>query len=263
MAELKIDRELCIGCDYCVSVCVQGAMIPGEPVPVVGDGCIFCGVCAENCPAGAISIEQAGAGKSVTSHSGIWIFAERNGSVPASVVYELLTCGRRLADEKGCSLTAIWPGGSDGAKELIAAGADEVIFCKDERLHNNLEEPYREFLLNVIRQFRPEIMLFGATPFGRSIAPRLAAALKTGLTADCTELSIDAETGLLRQTRPAFGGNLMATILCPARRPQMATVRPGVMKAGERDYGRIAGLQADALGGEKVKIIDAGESNQV
>ncbi len=123
-------------------------------------------------------------------------------------------------------------------EHLVCVGADEVLICRDERLRQNDAEVYARLICDLVAERKPEAILYGATAFGSELAPGVAARLQTGLTADCTVLSMDAETGLLQQTRPAFGGNLMATILCPNHRPQMATVRPGIFKAPDFDYGR-------------------------
>jgi len=164
---------------------------------------------------------------------GVWVFAEqRQGQFP-SVVFELLGAGRRLAESKGEALGAFLLGGRDivnQAQALIAGGADRVVVVEDEALANFTDDPYVDTLEHLVKKYHPDILLFGATSTGRSLAPRLAARLKTGLTADCTGLEIDPEKGILLQIRPAFGGNIMATVVCQERRPQMATVRPRVMK---------------------------------
>jgi len=127
---------------------------------------------------------------------------------------------------------------TDKAEKLIQYGADSVLVVDDPLLKEYMTEPYAKALTHVIQTYQPEIVLFGATAIGRDLAPRVSCRIKTGLTADCTGLDIDPETYLLRMTRPAFGGNIMATILCKDRRPQMATVRPGVMSALARDKSR-------------------------
>ena len=131
--------------------------------------------------------------------------------------------GRELADARGCRLVALVgmsPEGSLGDLEhLVCAGADEVLACRDERLRQNDAEVYARLICDLVAERKPEAILYGATAFGRELAPGVAVRLQTGLTADCTVLSMDAETGLLQQTRPAFGGNLMATIICPNHRP--------------------------------------------
>uniref|UniRef100_UPI003FF1256A electron transfer flavoprotein subunit alpha/FixB family protein n=1 Tax=Paraprevotella clara TaxID=454154 RepID=UPI003FF1256A len=131
-----------------------------------------------------------------------------------------------------CVSCGIW------ADELIAVGADRVHVVESPLLSDFVEENYTEVLAGLVRKQHPSVLLIGATPCGRGLSARLAAVLHTGLTADCTELEMDTDSGLLRQIRPAFGGNLMATIVNPVFRPQMASVRPGVMKARQRDTSR-------------------------
>jgi len=194
--------------------------------------------CINACPEGAI-IEIAEThvtrySLSITDFKGVWVFAEQRSGVVASVSYELLGVGRKLADELSVELAAVLFGASEEeAEELIRWGADKVYFCGDQIFSRFNDEPYAQLLSSLITTHKPEIVLAGATPIGRSFIPRVAAKLGTGLTADCTSLSIDKETRNLLQVRPAFGGNIMATILCPHTRPQMATVRPRVMKRGE------------------------------
>jgi electron transfer flavoprotein alpha subunit len=163
--------------------------------------------------------------------------------------------GKRLADELGVELGAVVLG--DQVKglvqELFALGADVVYAADDPSLADFNDDVYCEVLARVIREHQPDIFLAGATSIGRSLAPRVATCVETGLTADCTSLTIDPERRLLLQTRPAFGGNIMATIICPQARPQMATVRPRVMKKGERNPGRTGKLVELTLDG-KVKI---------
>lgn len=168
----------------------------------------------------------------------IWVFAEQHNGTVLPVAFELTAEARRLADnapgagtEPGNSrVTAVVIGDlrANSAEDLLLAGADRVYLCTHRCLSLPMELSYEIILHRLVEEKKPEVFLFGATAFGRSLAPRLAAHLQTGLTADCTQLSIDEESGLLKQVRPAFGGSLMAEIICPDRRPQMATVRPGV-----------------------------------
>ena len=163
------------------------------------------------------------------SSDSIWVFCEPTPEGVHPVAFELLGQAARLAADLQCSVTAILPGrNSDIALRLAAGGADTVLLIENADTVWPDELQYTTLLSALVRKYDPAILMIGATAFGRSIAPRLAARLGTGLTADCTALSADPETGLLRQTRPAFGGNLMATIVCPNHRPQMATVRPKV-----------------------------------
>ncbi|MEW6609941.1 MAG: electron transfer flavoprotein subunit alpha/FixB family protein [bacterium] len=160
----------------------------------------------------------------------MWIFAEQHFNNLAAVSLELLGVGRKLADNLQVELSAVLLGSGieEFCPQLIASGADKVYLLDSEILANYCEDTYTKAIVDLILEYKPEIFLLGATNSGRALAPRIAARLKTGLTADCTELKIDEE-GKFLQTRPAFGGNLMATIITPNHRPQMATVRPRVM----------------------------------
>lgn len=177
---------------------------------------------------------------SVNEYSGVWVFAEQRGGVLMNVVPELLGEGRRLADECGAYLGAVLCGGDEAAlaAQLIAYGADKVIACQSPHLDEYTTDAYAKALVTAIETYKPEVVLYGATHIGRDLAPRIAATVGTGLTADCTALAIDPSDKKLLQTRPAFGGNLMATIICPQHRPQMATVRPGVMARAAFDPAR-------------------------
>ena len=170
----------------------------------------------------------------------IFVFVEQRDGTLQNVGYELLGEARSLAQDLNQQVVAVLLGDkiSDHAEELIQYGADNVLVVEDPILGEYMSEPYVKALAAVIRAGNPEIMLIGATSIGRDLAPRLSARVRTGLTADCTALAIDPDTRLLMMTRPAFGGNLMAVIKCKTHRPQMATVRPGVMQPMERDSSR-------------------------
>jgi electron transfer flavoprotein alpha subunit len=167
-------------------------------------------------------------------NSEVWVLAEQQESEIKGIAYELVSEGRKLANALGTELCAICLGHSvKGIESLIAHGADRVYLVDDPALANQEEDLYTKALVDLIRQHRPEILLAGATSLGRSFIPRVAAVLETGLAANCTALEIDPERRLLLQTRPTYGGNLMATIVCPEKRPQIATVRPHAFKKGE------------------------------
>jgi electron transfer flavoprotein alpha subunit len=254
---LLIDKEKCTGCGECVDACPFEALEVIEEKACVNESCTLCGTCVDVCPFEAISLDEGPKRideRTLTS-KGVWVFAEqRQGEMP-EVVSELMGHGKRLADELGVELGAVVLG--DQVKglvqELFALGADVVYAADDPSLADFNDDVYCEVLARVIREHQPEIFLAGATSIGRSLAPRVATCVETGLTADCTSLTIDPERRLLLQTRPAFGGNIMATIICPQARPQMATVRPRVMKKGERNPGRTGKLVELTLDG-KVKI---------
>ncbi len=167
-----------------------------------------------------------------SEYKGVWIIAEQRFGQVLNVTKELLGEGKKLATSLNCDLTAVILGHKliDWPADLVRYGADNVIYAEHELLSDYNVDAYSKVLGNLITTRKPEIILFGATSIGRELAPTLSAKLKSGLTADCTALEIDPETLNLLQTRPAFGGNLMATIQCANHRPQMCSVRPGVMK---------------------------------
>lgn len=168
----------------------------------------------------------------IQGFKGIFVFAQQVDGQISRVSFELLGKARSLATDLVCEVTAVLLGQNirPCATELVTHGADRVIVVDDPSLKEYTTEPYAHAVHAVIERYRPDILLYGATSIGRDLAPRVSARVKTGLTADCTQLEIDPQTKELRMTRPAFGGNLMATIVCPSHRPQMATVRPGVMQ---------------------------------
>ena len=170
----------------------------------------------------------------------IFVLAEQRSGVLQNVGYELIGEAVNLAQDLGQRVVAVVLGEKmmDKAQELIHYGADEVLVVEDPMLKEYLTEPYAKAFVSIIKARDPEIVLFAATSIGRDLAPRVSARIRTGLTADCTGLDIDIHTKLLRMTRPAFGGNLMAVIQCKNHRPQMATVRPGVMQPIEKDTSR-------------------------
>ena len=240
---IQVNIEKCTGCKKCVLACPFGAMELVEKKATINyDECTVCGACANACEDDAIVIER-GAGKgteNIEEYKGVMVFAEQHAGEMKGCSFELLGEGRKLADKLGQELTAVLPGSQVEhlAKDLFAHGADKVYLVDNENLAAYMTDPYATAVAAVVAKYKPAIVLYGATTTGRDLAPRIAARIQTGLTADCTGLDIDPETGLLLQTRPAFGGNIMATIKCPRHRPQMSTVRPKVMKKPEPDYSR-------------------------
>ncbi len=240
---LKIDTELCIACGLCEEACTFGAISVGEEgYAVVNEACTLCGSCVDVCEVEALSIDrpESDLQTDLSQWSGVWVYAEyRNGRV-APVSYELLGIGRKLAEQRQVSLAAVIFGSGleNVGRELVAFGADKVFMVDDPALDAFTDDAYGNMLEDLIREHKPEIVLAGATAIGRSFIPRVATQLGAGLTADCTQLEINEEDGALLQTRPAFGGNIMATIICRRTRPQMATVRPNVMKANPYDSDR-------------------------
>jgi electron transfer flavoprotein alpha subunit len=166
------------------------------------------------------------------NYKGVWVFAEQRGGILQKVSLELLGKGREIAEKLDTELTAVLIGNDVKTlgKELIAYGAHKVLIIEHPLLENYTTDGYTKVLCDLVQFKKPEIILIGASYIGRDFGPRVAARLSTGLTADCTGLDIDSDTKNLMMTRPAFGGNLMATIECADHRPQMATVRPGVFE---------------------------------
>lgn len=202
-------------------------------------------------------------------YNGIWIFAEQHGGKVANVVLELLGTGRKLADDLSTTLSAVLLGSELGdlPKQLIHFGADKVYLIDHPLLKQYQVNSFTKALVHLINKYRPEILLFGATTTGRELAPRVATRLRVGLSADCVELSIDKDKRLLVQTKPAFGGNVMATIIIPDHRPQMATVRPNIMRPIDPQTSRIGEiikddiiLQAEDICTKVVDIIYESES---
>jgi electron transfer flavoprotein alpha subunit len=185
----------------------------------------------------------------------IWVFCEQRDGAVQPVALELLGVARELAAKTGAQVGALLLGHNvtTQAKELIAYGADEVHLVDNAHLAHYMTEPYAQAVYQLVKAGEPSSLLFGATSIGRDLAPRLSARLRTGLTADCTKLEID-EDGSLFMTRPAFGGNLMATIICPNSRPQMSTVRPGVMQKLEPDYTRTGTVIEESIAWDEAKF---------
>ncbi len=238
---ISVDKEKCTGCETCVTACPFRLIdVIDEKANIKIEGCTLCGACQDACAFEAIrigkEIEQALFGD---DHHGVWVFAEQTRGEIKSVAYELLAKGRELAAALNTELCAVCLGHNvQHIEQLAAYGADKIYVVDDAIFAAGSEDPYVTELVRLVKQRKPEIVLAGATPFGRSFFPRVAAILNTGLTADCTGLDIDAEKKLLRQTRPTFGGNIMATIICPVKRPQMSTVRPRTFKKHAPDAGR-------------------------
>lgn len=244
MANINIIIENCTGCKLCIRACPFGAIEVENRKAKILDNCTLCGACVDSCKFKAIFIEKDkelnDKGMNLEQFRGVWVFGEQKYGNPAGVVLELMGEGRKLADRLKVELSAVLLGKDveDSAQLLISHGADSVYLVDDPSLEYYNDELYADIFTNMIKVYKPEIVLLGATTYGRSLAPRVASRLNTGLTADCTGLEIDVGSRNLLQTRPAFGGNLMATIICPNHRPQMATVRPKVMKPLERDTSR-------------------------
>ena len=241
--KLNISTDKCVGCGACEGACPFGAISVKEGKAVVDMAqCRFCGSCVKACPVSAISMQKEEVKDAVDKslYKGVWVYAEQRHGEISSVVYELLNKGGELAKKLNVPLSAVLIGSniSSKAQDLINRGADKVYVYDNPVLAEFQDDPYSCILTNLIKEEKPEIVLMGATNIGRSFASRVAAKIYTGLTADCTALEIDEQTRNLMQTRPAFGGNIMATILTPRHRPQMATVRHKVFKEAPVVEGR-------------------------
>ncbi len=235
---IKIIADKCVGCTACVKVCPFSAITMVNKKAVIDlEKCTLCKVCIPSCTFKAIVFEEEEpvVSRDLSGYKGVWVFGELTREYkPASVVYELLSKGRELAQALG-TYTGVMVVGPQKARESLQSlqdyGAEKVFLITDERFKHYISDLYAQACVQLVERHKPDIILAGATTIGRSLMPRLAVKLQTGLTADCTELHIDAQERLLIQTRPAFGGNIMACIITKRTKPQMATVRHRVMKA--------------------------------
>jgi electron transfer flavoprotein alpha subunit len=247
---VKIVREKCTGCGLCYESCPNDAIDFDEnDIPLIGENCTLCGICIDQCHEGALNLEKEtkSVKMNVADYKNVWICVEQHEKTIAKVVFELLGIGRILASKLNGELAAVLLGDEikDLATKLFHYGADKVYLIDDANLKEYRTIPYTDALEYLVNKYKPEIILFGATKQGRDLAPRLATRLKTGLTADCTGL--DIEEGNLVQTRPAYGGNIIATIKTLNSRPQMASVRPKVFQIPEIDAARKGQLVQEKL----------------
>ena len=261
---INVIKDKCKGCKLCVKACPFDAIDMVDKKAVINAKCTACNQCIAACKFDAIEkTESENDGPDLSAYKHIWVFAEQRNGKLMNVALELIGEGRRLASEisDDTQLCAVLIGDKvkQLADECYAYGADKVITIEDPLLKVYNTDGYAKVMTDAINEMKPEIVLYGATYIGRDLAPRIAARLNTGLTADCTRLDVkvssykkyadekttldtstldpnDPSTGI-KQTRPAFGGNLMATIICPRTRPQMSTVRPGVMQKREKVEG--------------------------
>ena len=273
-----VDKETCVGCGACVAVCPVGAISLEDKAHIDADACIGCGACVNACPVGAISAEGAVAKKEVENNHGtdLWVVTELENGEPVGVTYELIGVASDLAAKAGekCCAVLVAAEAGDVPQKLIAAGADKVYVIADAKFADYNTDLYTDAICQLIDAYKPSALLIGATADGRDLAPRIAARKMTGLCADCTELDIDVDNQVVEWTRPALGGNILATILCKETRPQMGTVRPKVFKAKPMDATRtgevinftcenlvtspVELLKKEAVGGtSSIKIEDA------
>ncbi len=243
---LHFDIDACTGCMLCTKVCNFGAIEKdGDKVKFDMDLCVLCGSCEEVCRDNAIKIERKIIDKeALADYTDVWVWCETNEGRLKGVGLELITKGRELADKLGENLVAVLIGHEieTHAETLIHHGADKVYVVDEKIFEHYTTDVYTIALNTLIAPHKPSVVLYGATSNGRDLAPRIAARMALGLTADCTGLAIDDERQLI-QTRPAFGGNIMAEIISPYTRPQMATVRPNVFKPEEPDTARTGEIE--------------------
>ncbi|MBR2071149.1 MAG: electron transfer flavoprotein subunit alpha [Phascolarctobacterium sp.] len=273
-----VDKETCVGCGACVAICPVGAISLEDKAHIDADACIGCGACVNGCPVGAIAPEGAVAKKEVENNHGtdLWVVTELENGEPVGVTYELIGVASDLAAKAGekCCAVLVAAEAGDVPQKLIAAGADKVYVIADAKFADYNTDLYTDAICQLIDAYKPSALLIGATADGRDLAPRIAARKMTGLCADCTELDIDVDNQVVEWTRPALGGNILATILCKETRPQMGTVRPKVFKAKPMDATRtgevinftcenlvtspVELLKKEAVGGtSSIKIEDA------
>lgn len=270
-APVFIDPNLCRGCGKCVKGCGFGALKmvdapnankAGKLAEVDAAACRACGACVAACPFKAISEtkRKVYGTDNAEQYKDVWVFAEQRCGEIADVAYELLAKGLELKAQRGdgARLCAVLLGHglADAMKQsLVASGADVVYAVDDPALAEYEANVYVDALSQLIERHRPEVVLAGATAIGRAFFARVAVRVRTGLTADCTMLKVESTKNrdigamqmLLHQTRPAFGGNIMATIMTPNHRPQMATVRPKVFKKSAPDPSRTGQTLVEAL----------------
>jgi electron transfer flavoprotein alpha subunit len=253
---IKVDLEKCIGCSLCVRACSQSAITITDKKAVIDPAkCNLCAACVEACKkyqAITISKDSSARLADISAYKNVAVFIEQHDGAVAGVSYEMLGEGRKLADQLGEKLIAVLLGSGMQATagDLVKYGADRVVYYNSAKLANFQDDSYGQIVSEFVDKEKPSIVLAGATATGRSFIPKVAARVWGGLTADCTKLEVDVVKRLLLGTRPAFGGNLMATIICPHHRPQMATVRHKVMKQAVRNDSRTG----------EVAIIDVPDS---
>jgi electron transfer flavoprotein alpha subunit len=233
---IRIITEKCTGCSLCLKACPFAAIeIVNKKAVIDLTTCTLCGACVQTCRLKAIEIEKTEKAcvlPDIKDFKGVWVFIEQKKGKVQSIAYELLGKAHELAKKLSTEVGAVFIGNdlADQLDEVVWHGADTVYLVEAPELANFQDEPYTNILVELIRKYKPAVVLCGASAIGRSLISRVAITVNAGLTADCTGLDIDPEKKILLQTRPAFGGNIMATIISPNHRPQMSTVRHKVMQ---------------------------------
>lgn len=259
---MKFIENLCIGCGACEQACLSGIIKMENGLPVLAEGCSECGACERGCPAGALQAEEmAAADQDSTRFSGYWVVGFEPQSQPAlsKVTLELLSAAHGFAEKKpapvvllvcGSELSERWRADASGV------GCDEILIMEG-KTEGGIMSFWTEAVTRAVHERRPEVLLFPAIADGRDLAPKVACRLRTGLTADCTDLQM-GDDGNLLQIRPTYGGNILATICTPNHRPQMATVRPNVMKIAQAQTPADVKVTAFCIdgadAGERVKL---------
>lgn len=263
MQGIKVIADNCTACGACEESCAYDAIHVVDGTAQIDEKCTLCGACVDACDFDAIEIHRkAFKGEDIAAFSGICLYAEHRNGRLASVVLEIIGAARALQNDLNEQISAILLGNGVKhlAEELISYGVDEVWLVDDPAIGDFSEDIQADLTAEIIKEKKPAIFLGGGTVIGRSLLPRVAARVKTGLTADCTELTIGGGNKLLNQTRPAFGGNIMATILCENSRPQMATVRHKVMAEAEKieggHPGKILELNHIAIPEPKIEFLE-------
>ncbi|MBN2737639.1 MAG: electron transfer flavoprotein subunit alpha [Spirochaetales bacterium] len=260
---IKVIKDKCVGCGLCVKSCPYGAIELIDKKAVINEKCTLCGVCVDACRKfGAIVITRnTFRGQDIAAYSGICVYAEHRQGKLSSIVPEIIGAARELKKDLSKPICAILVGKdvSAMAREIISYGVDEVLMIDNPKIGDFAEDIQAQLVADILTEKKPEIFLGGGTIIGRSLLPKVAAKLLTGLTADCTELAIDPDEKILHQTRPAFGGNIMATILCRNHRPQMATVRHKVMKPAdivEGYEGKVTDMSHIAIPESQIEVLE-------
>ncbi|MCG9479048.1 MAG: FAD-binding protein [Actinomycetia bacterium] len=230
--DIKVLKDKCTGCGLCLRACLYEAIEIKDKIAEINDNCILCGACVEACEFEAIEMAEVKPVQDFSDYRGIMVYVESSQGKINDAGLELLSEAYQLNRDLDTTISAVCIGQveEEEVKKTFSFGADKAYVFGHSLFEHNLDDIYSQALAILIEEKKPEIFLAAATPSGRTVVPRLAAMLKTGLTADCTGLKVDKESRLLEQTRPTFGGNVLATIVCKNSRPQMATVRPHVFE---------------------------------